>query len=957
MKRLLVLCIGVFMMFSLMGCATAAMLFQSYKGTIHYESNGGPEVKDTKFRIWGIQMIFNHGSGMGGDEEKCFYKVRNDPVWEGYVFLGWYWDNETFINPHSGDCYLGIEPIDEDERNYSGTLYARWVTEALYNTAFDVTFELLDGEIYLVESILYSRYVDQPENPELEDLTFSTWFEDEARAIIYEFDQEIRDHLTLYAEFGTAGLEYEWDVHEVNYYVSTGTTFLVEHVVVPHFYEGRRVIGLKREAFTEPNSVTKTIHLPGTFIEGIDGQFQGNPSLEAITVAETNLYLRSIDGLLFNKSGTRLVMYPANRPDETFVTPIGVTRIQAYAFSTTQNLKHVTIRKEVSEIDLFAFHSSPSIEVVDFESNSELTEMKWHAFARMPNLKYLFIPESVQNIEGYSFDGLDHVILLAESAIKPDGWLENWNINKGKLIPVIYNVSQIASNNMFEYVVFKDDTVGLLRILDAEASTVMHLDHIDEKPITLLAKGLFRDNQTIEEVTLPVGIRVIPEYTFNNAQNLKAVHFHEDAHVEIIESFSFANTPRLETFTILDSVKKIAQNAFTASGVKVYYIPESVIEIGPYAFGLDYPNTGFIYAEAASRPIGWYEFIADGQFEIIYDYQEHYSDDMFHYILQKSATAVLIGFSHDQAVQDLVIPEFVNGHAVTHVLANAFSQNQSLRSVVIPDSVSKIGDRAFWDCYELETITISRNADLKHIGDSAFRGLPKLRTFNFPSTLEYIDRFAFDGTYLIQVVLPESMYYVGNFAFREFYFTHVIVLKDEVDTLDWGDYWCSGCDILYGAVKVVDDGHLKYVIVNDDEAYLYGVSSFNESDEIVVLDTVLGRSVTRILRGSFYYEPITSIAISHTVERFDSFAFYHLRELTSFDIPIDSQLKIMCMNAFIETSHIETFYIPISVETIEKHVFIGYIDTVFHIAASEKPPGWHEEWHATTAPMIWGYQA
>ena len=81
-------------------------------------------------------------------------------------------------------------------------------------------------------------------------------------------------------------------------------------------------------------------------------------------------------------------------------------------------------------------------------------------------------------------------------------------------------------------------------------------------------------------------------------------------------------------------------------------------------------------------------------------------------------------------MRNLVIPD-----SVTSIGDRAFSGCCSLESLVIPDSVTSIGDYAFSDSFSLESLVIPDS--VTSIGNEAFRGC------NFPNDLkqELISRF------------------------------------------------------------------------------------------------------------------------------------------------------------------------------------------------------------------------
>ena len=78
-------------------------------------------------------------------------------------------------------------------------------------------------------------------------------------------------------------------------------------------------------------------------------------SLKCIAVSPDNPAFISVDGILFNKDRTRLIMYPADKEGDAYSIPISVTEIGRGAFTRCRNLKVITIPDSVTEIGDWAF--------------------------------------------------------------------------------------------------------------------------------------------------------------------------------------------------------------------------------------------------------------------------------------------------------------------------------------------------------------------------------------------------------------------------------------------------------------------------------------------------------------------------------------------------------------------------------------------------------------------------
>ena len=94
MKRLIIVTLVSLSLWALAACSVSF--------NIHFDSNGGSDVAS----------IETSGTGT--------IRLPNDPVKEGYVFDGWYWDNNTFQQPFTANSLLDA-PLSNNL-----TVYARW---------------------------------------------------------------------------------------------------------------------------------------------------------------------------------------------------------------------------------------------------------------------------------------------------------------------------------------------------------------------------------------------------------------------------------------------------------------------------------------------------------------------------------------------------------------------------------------------------------------------------------------------------------------------------------------------------------------------------------------------------------------------------------------------------------------------------------------------------------------
>ena len=75
----------------------------------------------------------------------------------------------------------------------------------------------------------------------------------------------------------------------------------------------------------------------------------------------------------------------------------------------------------------------------------------------------------------------------------------------------------------------------------------------------------------------------------------------------------------------------------------------------------------------------------------------------------------------------------------------AFYDNDNIVSVTIPNSVTTIGEYAFFNCSNLEIVNIGENSQLTEIGDRAFYNCSSLTSIYIPDSVTMIGYYAFDS--------------------------------------------------------------------------------------------------------------------------------------------------------------------------------------------------------------------
>ena len=178
-----------------------------------------------------------------------------------------------------------------------------------------------------------------------------------------------------------------------------------EVIVVPKQLEGKDVTGIKDQAFdNEDGRNIKEVLLPNTIMTMTQYAFYKVPTLEKISFDGRNKNFKYEDGIVYNRTGTNIVTYPAQRPDKEFVIPNTVTVINPSQFSNCVHLEKITIPESVTRIENFAFKNCSSLKTATLPN--KLATIGTGIFIGCTSLEELILPKyGIDNINAASVAG------------------------------------------------------------------------------------------------------------------------------------------------------------------------------------------------------------------------------------------------------------------------------------------------------------------------------------------------------------------------------------------------------------------------------------------------------------------------------------------------------------------------------------------------------------------------
>ena len=234
----------------------------------------------------------------------------------------------------------------------------------------------------------------------------------------------------------------------------------------------------------------------------------------------------------------------------------------------------------------------------------------------------------------------------------------------------------------------------------------------------------------LSNISIPSNVSVIKAYAFAWTK-IKSIEI--PANVQVLEACTFSNCRELETVTLNEGLKEIQEYAFmTCKKLKSIHIPSTVTKIEPYLFAYTEVLTNITVAENNT----------------VYDSRNNCKA-----IIETETNTLIAGCGRT------FIP-----NTVTKIGEAAFFACKNLSSITIPTSVTELGESAFALCEDLSSIVIPES--ITYIPKALLSGCRTISTIIIKGEVQVIDEDAFNGTiYLRKLVLPATITRIGDGAF------------------------------------------------------------------------------------------------------------------------------------------------------------------------------------------------
>ena len=721
--------------------------------------------------------------------------------------------------------------------------------------AFSGTLNLEKINVYSVEGN-HTRYYSSDNGALLHYDTGNVYLEVVPRAMsgVYEMSDEVQ-YITSRA-FQYSQLE-KVIVGKGVVSVAKYAFYICTNITAVEFAEGRTSpVNFEDESFHQCNYITR-IKLPKSFNmanESIAVTLNRLKRLNTIEVEAGNTTYAAVDGMLTSANRQTLLYAPIalQITDGQFTVPAGIRAIANGAVANRLGFVNIVIPASVTEIGSDAFLNCVDVTAVTFKGNrANDLKIGARAFAGLTSLTTVIF-EGTENVATY-----DGEITIGEDAFAVASGatptLSNLKFMSGVIVDTI-GESAFANQTKLPTIVYEDGAV-----------------------VKNYASNAFAGCTMFAEIKIPANTVKIASNAFKNCTKAAKIVVEEGTSELIIETGAFTGCKAVISVDLPKNVTSFNGAAFDGC------LALASINIDP-----ENPNyrseNGVVY-NATKTTLIFYP---------------------------KALVLAEIKNEQDEVIKAAGV---VNNLAstLTEISASVFASNADLKAVVIPASVSKIAEKAFYSCTGLTSVTfategtvatslsigtsafekctkltegangISLPAYTTSIGTSAFSGCTAMTTLTIPSNaaLTTIGDSAFKGIKITSLTIPSNITTIGNTAFGSTSITS-LTIPTTVTKIEAGAF--SKCTSLASVtITPAADGQTVANLELGDLTSTTGV--FDGCTKLTSVN--LGNRVSLIGNRTFYgcnNTAFTSIDLGNKVTKIGASAFYNVR-LASITIP------------------------------------------------------------------------
>lgn len=464
-----------------------------------------------------------------------------------------------------------------------------------------------------------------------------------------------------------------------------------------------------------------------------------------ITVAEGSAHFVTVDGVTYNSDMTKVISCDKNK-NGSYDMPDTVTQIASDAFSGCSQLTEVTVADGVTDIVYRAFAGCSSLKAVELPQG--LLSIGKMAFEDCTSLESAALPDSLTAVEDKAFYRCSSLSsVTVPGSVKNIGNEAFYYCSGLTGLTIQSGVETIGDRAFGDCSKLTNVTVpGSVKSIGVSAfgGCGSLTDLNVENGVKSIGSYAFYYCSSLTSVTLPNSVTNIGDGVFFGCRNLTDVTLPRG--ITYISDSMFSGCSSLTSLPIHDGITEIRDRAFSGcTGLTEVTVPDHVTSLGSSVF------SGCSNLTDVTLPRG-ITYISDGMF--------YSCSSLTSLPIHDGITGIGSGaFSYCTGLTAVTVPDHV-----TSLGNSVFSGCSNLTDVTLPKGVTYISDRMFYGCSSLTSLPVYDG--ITGIGSDAFSSCTGLTEITVPDSVTEIAYGAFRGCgNLADIDIPDSVVSIGGHSF------------------------------------------------------------------------------------------------------------------------------------------------------------------------------------------------